>query len=94
MSLQPCQAQGGVSTHQPFPSPEFPYPWEAWTREAWATPATWQGSPELYRCPQLWGNKPAAKDRTGCDVKAGGVAQSQSEEHEGEGNGAFSAGDP
>ena len=93
MSPQPCQAQGRCQHSPALPSPEFPYPWEARTREAWARLATWQGSPELYRCPQLWGNKPAAKDHTGCDVKAGEVAQSQSEEH-GEGDGTFSAGDP
>lgn len=94
MSPQPCQAQGGVSTHQPFPSPEFPYRWEAWTGEAWVRTATWQGSPELYRSPQLWQNEPAAKDSTGSDVRARRVAQSQSEEHAGEGDWAFSAGDP
>lgn len=76
-SSQLCPKRG--QHHQPFPGLEFPYPWEAWTREAWARTATWQGSPEVYRVRSHGGNKPVPPRTALALMSKQGVAQSQSE---------------
>lgn len=87
-----CQAQRGVSTHQPFPGLEFPYPWEAWTREA--QDCHLAGSPEVYSVRSYGGISQLPRTALALMSKQGGVAQSQSEEHAGEGTGPSLPGTP
>lgn len=78
----------------PTPVPRPPVPWEAWAREARGQTLWLAGASRTDGCPLSWTNEPAAKDSGSSDDTVWGMAQSQTREHPGDGNGAFSAGDP